>query len=187
MLVGSAAALILLGGLLTGSVAMQRAFAASDRLARAESDMLRVADYMSRDVRNATNINSTATGTVLLTVTTSDYYDRRGTLSDPTDDVANTPVLGRNGATYGASPITIRYLRSGTNILREVRRVDAGVASVATTRIADNVEALAVSVGPQGEITFASSTAMNYRVPKTGGQSPALSFTMTSQPRNSAL
>lgn len=184
MMIGAAVATIVLGGLMTGSIALQRSFSASDRLARAESDILRVADYMARDIRNATSVNTTATSSVLLTVTTGDYYDRRGTPSNTADDVANSPVLGRDGATYGTSAVTIRYLMSGTSILREVSRVDAGVTSVTSTWIADNVDTLTVAADANGTVTFTSAAAMNYGRRKAGTQSPTLSFVMTSQPRN---
>lgn len=185
LMVGAAVASIFLGGLMTGSIALQRSFSASDRLARAQSDLLRVGDYMARDIRNATSINTTATSSVLLTVTTGDYYDRRGTPGNLADDVANSPVLGRTGATYGTSPVSIRYLKSGTSILREVSRVDAGATTVSTTWIADNVDALTVAVDAEGTVTFTSATAMTYRRAKAGTQSPSLSFVMASKPRNS--
>lgn len=184
MLVGSAAGAILLGGLMIGSIAVQRAFSANDQLARAGSDVLRVADFMSRDIRNATSFNTTASGSVVLTVTSGDYYNRNGTPTNLADDVPNSPTLGRTSAAYGTSPVTIRYLTSGTRIAREVSRVDAGVTSVSTTWIADNVDTLTVATNADGAVTFTASTAMNYRLRKTGVQSPTLSFVMASQPRN---
>jgi len=186
LLVGAAAASILLGGLMTGSIAIQRAFSANDKLARAQSDLLRVADYMTRDIRNATTVDTTATSTVLLTVTVSDYYDRKGTPNNRADDVPNAPVLGRTGATYGASPITIRYLKSGTRIGREVSQVDAGVTTKSTTWIADHVDTLTVAVDAKGTATFTSATAMTYSRRKAGSKTLSESFVMTAKPRNPA-
>ncbi len=183
VLIGAAVSAIILGGLLTGSIALQRSFSASDRLARAHADLLRVSDYLARDIRNATSINPTATSTVLLSLTTGDYFDRRGT-SNLADDVANMPTLGRTGATYGANPLTIRYLREGTRILREVKRVDAGVTTTSSTQIADNVENLTVTLAADGKATITSDTAMRYRTRKTNAPSPSLSLVMASQPRN---
>ncbi len=184
MLVGAVATSILLGGLMTGSIAIQRSFAANDQLTRAQSDLLRVADYMTRDIRNSTSVNTTATASVLLTVTAGDYYDRRGTPTNLADDVANSPVLGRTGATYGTSPVTIRYLKSGTRIAREVTRVDAGVSTTSTNWIADNVETLTVTVDAAGKITFTSGTAMNYSLRKADTKTFLQSLVMTSQTRN---
>ncbi len=185
MLIGATAASIFLGGLMTGSIALQRSLSANDQLARAQSDILRVSDYMTRDIRNATTINTAATGSVLLTVTTGDYYNRNGTPNNPADDVPNSPVLGRTTASYGASPVSIRYLKSGTRIAREVTRIDAGVSTTTTTWIADNVDTLSVAADANGNITFTSATAMNYRVRKAGFEVPSLSFVMSSKPRNS--
>ena len=176
LLVGAAVGSIFLGGLMTGSVAIQRSFAASDQLARGESDLLRVADYMTRDIRNATTINATATSTVLLTVTIGDYFSSAG--------VPNSPVLGRTGATYGTNPVSIRYLKSGTRIAREVTRVTAGVSTTTTNWIADNVDVLTVAVSAEGTVTFTSATAMNYGRRNAGTQTPSLSLVMASQPRN---
>ena len=97
MLAGAVASL-LMGGLISGSVALQRTFDASDWQARAEADVNRLVDYVARDIGSASTVNTTANGTVLLTVTKGDYYDRRGTLNDPSDDLPNAPVLGRYGA-----------------------------------------------------------------------------------------
>lgn len=184
MLVGAAVASILLGGLMVGSVALQRSFTASDRLARAQADLLRVGDYMARDIRNATSINATANAGVMLTVTTGDYYDRRGTPNNTSDDVAISPTLGRTGVTYGASPMTIRYVRSGTSILREVTRVDGGASITSTIRIADNVSNLAVAITADGSATITSATTTPYAIRPSGTQSQSISFVMASQPRN---
>ena len=184
MLIAFSVGAVLLAGLLIGSLSLQRSLTASDQLARTQSDLLRVGDYMARDIRNATTVNTTATSTLLLTVTTADYYDRRGTPANLADDIPNAPVLGRTGATYGTSPVTIRYLKNGTSILREVSRVDAGVTSVSTAWIADNVEALAVAMNGDGSVTFTSTTSMKYRTQKAGVPSPLVSFMMTSLPRN---
>jgi Tfp pilus assembly protein PilW len=183
VLLGGAVASIILGALMTGSIALQRSFSASDRLARAQADLLRVSDYMARDIRNATSVNPT-TASVLLSVTTGDYYDRRGTPNTFKDDVPNSPILGRNGVVYGTSPVTIRYLRSGTRVLREITRVDAGATNVTTTQIADNVDNLTVTLAAERAATITSDSALKYKVRKAGAPSPSLSLVMASQPRN---
>lgn len=184
MLIGSVAASIVLGGLMMGSVALQRSFSASDRLARAQGDLHRVADYMSRDIRSAATVDATATPTVLLTLTAADYYNRNGTPSNLADDVANTPSIGRYGATYGSNPVTIRYLKSGTQIVREVSKVDGATTSKSPTTIADNVQNLSVTVNAEGVATITSSAPTQYRWQKAGTQTPAISFVMASLRRN---
>ena len=187
VLIATVAASVVMGGLMTGSIALQRSFSASDRMARTQSDLHRVADYMARDIRNATSINTTATASVVLTLTTSDYYDRRGTPNNRADDVPNSPTLGRSGATYGTNPVTIRYLRSGTQIFREVSQVNAGASSTSTTQIADNVENLSVAVDAEGIATITSTSPMQYGRRTDGSPSRSISFVMASLPRNPGL
>ena len=186
VLIGAAVASIVLGGMMAGSVMLQRSFSASDRLARSHADLTRVADYMSRDIRNATSIDTTPSPSVLLTVTLADYYDRRGTPNNLTDDIPNNPTLGRTMATYGGNPVTIRYLRSGTRVGREVSRTDAGTTT-STAWIADNVDNFTLTLDAKRTATMTSSSAMRYARRKAGAQSPSLSFVMVSQPRNPAL
>ncbi len=187
VLIGAAVASIVLGGMMTGSIVLQRAFSASDRLGRSQGDLIRVADYMSRDVRNATSIDATPSASVLLTVTLADYYDRRGTPNNLTDDVPNSPTLGRTSATYGGSPVTIRYLRAGTRIGREVSQVDGGATTTSTTWIADNVDNFTLTLAANRTATITSSSAMRFGRRKAGAPSPSLSFVMASQPRNPSL
>lgn len=185
VLIAAVSGSIVLGGLIAGSVALISSFSASDRLARTQADLHRVADYMSRDIRNATNVDTTATATTVLTITEADYYNRNGTPNNLADDVPNSPSIGRTGATYGANPVTIRYRKTGTQILRDVTRVDAGVPVTSTTQIADNVENFAVTVDATGTATITSTSSMGYRRRKAGVTSPTISFVMAAQPRNS--
>jgi type II secretory pathway component PulJ len=184
VLIGIAVASIVLGGLMVGSISLQRSFSASDRLASTQADLLRVSDYMARDIRNATSVVTSAGSTLLLTVTTGDYYDRRGTPNNRADDVANSPTLGRTGVTYGTNPITIRYVRSGNRILREVSRVDAGTPVTSSTWIADSVENLSVALDAAGIATITSASTMPYAMRKTGSPAPSLSFVTAAQSRN---
>lgn len=184
LLVAAAVSSIILGALMVGSIALQRSFSASDRLARAQADHIRVADYVARDIRNAKSINTTAAAPAFLTVTTGDYYDRRGTPANVADDVPNKPVLGRTGADYGTSPVSIRYLRSGTRIIREVSRVDAGTTSVSTTQIADNLANVAVAMAADGTATITSTSSVRYGWQRPGTQVPTMTFVLAAQPRN---
>ena len=183
VLIAVATSAIVFGGLMIGSIALQRSFSASERLANAQADLHRVADYMARDFRNATTINATATATVLLTVTMPDYYNRGGTPTNLADDLAHNPVLGRTGATYGANPVTIRYLKTGPRIFRAVTQVDGGASTTATTQIADNVETLTVTLDGEGAATINATSPVAYGRRKTEAQAPSIAFVMVSQPR----
>ncbi len=157
-----AVASLMMGGLLAGAMALNRSFDASDRYARAEGDINRLVDYVARDIQNATNINPTANGTTLLTVTKGDFYDRRGTPTDPTDDRPNSPTIGRYGAVYGSSPMTIKYIFTGSRIRREITQVDSGVPTITSAWIADDVAKFSVSIDSKGVATVNASFATRY-------------------------
>ena len=142
---------------------------------------------MARDIRNATSVNATASATVLLTVTTGDYYNRNGTPNNPKDDTPNSPVLGSSSVTYGSNPITIRYLKSGSRILREVTRFDSGTSGTSSSLIADNVDNVGVTLDAHGSATLTTSTATYYARRKAGAPSPLISLVMAAKPRNPTL
>ncbi len=184
VLLAAAVGSLLLGGLMAGSLALHRTFDASDRQARAEADLNRLVDYVGRDLGSASSVNTSANGSVLLTVTTGDYYDRRGTLSDPSDDIPNTPVIGRYGAAYGSSPVTIKYLKSGTRISREVTQTDNGVTTVTPTWIADDVNTFSVALGAKGIATVTATFSTLYRARAGQNGAPAVTLTKQIYPRN---
>lgn len=190
VLIGAAVGCIVMGALVVGTSALQRAFSANSQLARSDSDLVRVADYMSRDIRNATSVTPggaagpSSTNQVILTLSMSDYYDRKGTPNNAADDVANSPVLTRSGVTYGASPVIVRYLKSGSRIGREVTRTDNGASGASVTWIADAVSTLSVTLDADRVATIASSSATYYRVPSAGKTTPSTTFVMASQARN---
>lgn len=192
LLVGAAVGSIVLGALLVGTSALHRAFSANSQLARSDGDLVRVADYLARDIQNATSVsvangaNSGAADSVILTLSMVDYFDRKGTPGNASDDVANSPVLTRSGVTYGASAIDVRYLKSGSRIAREVTRTDNGAKVTSLTWIADAVNSLSVTFDADGAAIIASSSASYYRVPSTAKTLPSTTFVMASRTRNSA-
>lgn len=183
LLIASAVGSLVLGGLMTGSMALQRAFAASEQHAVAEADLLRVADYVARDIRCATSITTAVTAPVLLTLTTGDVYDRRGTPGNTADDIPNSPVLTRTGVSYGTSPVTIRYLKSGTRISREVSQTDADVTTVTSTWIGDNLDTLTFTRDAAGVVTISAEYAMRFSVRTGGATAPKRTLTMLVYPR----
>ncbi len=190
VLVGAAVGSIVLGALMVGTSALQRAFSANSQLASSEADLMRVADYMSKDIRNATSVtpggtaNGTSGETVILRLSTVDYYDRKGTPSNSTDDTPISPVLTRTGVAYGASPVTIRYLKSGNRIARELTRTDNGVSTTSVTWIADAVSSLAVTFDANQVATISSSSATHFRISSSGKPLPSTTFVMASQSKN---
>lgn len=184
VLIGTTAASMILGALMIGSIALQRSFSASNQLANTQADLARVADYIARDIRNATSFTAAPNSSTILSVTVGDYYNRRGTPNDPTDDISNSPTLGRTGAVYGSAPVTIRYGRNGNRIFREVSRVDGGATTTSVTWLADDVRDLAVTVDAEGNATVSTASTINYRVPRVGAAFSSVSLVMASQSRN---
>ena len=148
-LVASAAASLVLGALITTSVALQKSFSAAVAYATAEGDQLRFSDYVALDCRrastakvdNGVTINGISTNNVL-TLTIPDYYDSYDTNGNPYPCPETSPApspashpkdptLVNNAVTYGGTPRTIRYYAQGNRFYREQN----GVA----TAIADNV------------------------------------------------
>ena len=175
---------LMMGGLMAGSMALTRTFNASDRYSRAEGDVNRLVDYVARDIRTATKVDPSVSGSTVLTVTRWDYYDRRGTLTDTSDDKPNAPVLGRYGAVYGTMPVTIKYALVGSRIRRDVTEVDGGVATTTSAWIADDVANFSVTLGSNGVATVSASFATRYGPRQGDIQGATATFSKQIYPRN---
>jgi len=177
-MVGVAIASIVLGALMVGTIALQRAFAASDSLASAQADLIRAGDYMTRDIRNSLTMTTGTSPAAVLTLTTGDYFDRKGKKSNA--QTPNSPTLELTRAVYGDSPVTIRYFLTTNRVRREVTNSDG----VTNTWIAENVNSLAVSINA-GIAIITSTATTGYRIPKPGAAASTLSLVMAARPRNS--
>ena len=146
-LVASAAASLVLGALITTSVALQKSFSAAVAYATAEGDQLRFSDYVALDCRrastakvdNGVTINGISTNNVL-TLTIPDYYDSYDTNGNPYPCPETSPApspashpkdptLVNNAVTYGGTPRTIRYYAQGSQFYREQNGVAAAIAN----------------------------------------------------------
>lgn len=131
---------IILAVILAAGVTLQKSYAAVEAYATAESDQLRILDYIAMDCRRATTaqvvaspVNSAANA---LKLTLPAYYSTTGTTA-----VANPPTVSGSTLSYGAGSVTIQYYQNGNNFIREVI---AG-ASDNTTPIAKNVSTFTVN------------------------------------------
>lgn len=97
---------LLCGGLITGSILLQKSFVASRYHILAQAQQMRLTDYMDLDLRRALSV-STVGG---LTMTIPDYYDSTGKPRDP--------VIRNGAAIYGPATKTIRYYQEGATIYR---------------------------------------------------------------------
>ena len=146
-LVASAAASLVLGALITTSVALQKSFSAAVAYATAEGDQLRFSDYVALDCRrastakvdNGVTINGISTNNVL-TLTIPDYYDSYDTNGNPYPCPETSPApspashpkdptLVNTAVTYGGTPRTIRYYAQGNRFYREQNGVATAIAN----------------------------------------------------------
>jgi type II secretory pathway pseudopilin PulG len=108
LMVAMAISSLLCAALITGTISLQKSFIASRHHILAQSEQMRLIDYMNLDLRRALSVT---TGTDRLTVTIPDYYDSFG---EPRD-----PEIKGGMAVYGPSPKTITYFKQGETIYRQ--------------------------------------------------------------------
>ena len=132
-----------MGTLLTGSIALQRSFAASTQFAIAQSNQTRAIDYLTRDIRRSITMTSPS-ASVPVSLTIPSYY---------TAGVPRDPVRVGSGVGYGNNPITINYKLENGNLIREedgVQQVIAeGISECSTVLGADGVATVKVSFTPR--------------------------------------
>jgi hypothetical protein len=132
-LAGSA---IVLTALVVGGIALQRSFAAVEAYSTADSDELRVSDYIALDVRRALTASVDANNVLALTI--PNYYDANNTSPKWTNAHPLAPSFDTNGAVqYGSGTTTVRYYKLASTFVREIN----GTANT----IASNVSSFSVS------------------------------------------
>jgi type II secretory pathway pseudopilin PulG len=98
---------LLCGALITGSISLQKSFAASRHHVLAQAEQMRLMDYMNLDLRRALSVSTT---TDRLTLTIPDFYDSS---EQPRD-----PYIKDGRVIYGPVPKTIVYYKEGGVIYR---------------------------------------------------------------------
>ena len=107
---------MLMAGLLTSSIALQKVFKGSDEYATDISDQTRVMDYISRDARRALTVDTSVPNKVTMTIPLSEYPNDHATVSLRGQPIPPTITGGK--AAYGA-PVTVAYYIEGSNFIRE--------------------------------------------------------------------
>lgn len=108
--------------LMAGVLSLSSSFASADDYSRAQEDQLNLSDFLSLDLRRATNIVTSNDTNVLLRVEIPTY--------------TNNPTITSDGrVTYGTTPTTITYTRSGSDI----RRTESNSVTNITIRVARDV------------------------------------------------
>ncbi len=130
----------ILAGIIAATVSLQRSFLATETYSGAESDQLRVLDYIAMDCRRA--LTATVTGGSI-TLTLPAYFNSSSTPAYQ----PYMPTISSGNIVYGSGSVQITYAQSGKNFTREVKVLDAGGSTVSdnTTPIARNVSTFTVT------------------------------------------
>lgn len=162
VMVGSAVSITILGALLTGTIALQRSYQASEYYAEASGDQVRALDYIVRDTRGALTVQ-VSTDLKTLTLTLPAYYSSYDAQGNP-NGAPVTPTISNNVVTYGnsATPITIAYFVSGNSLIRQVTIGSTNTTSQSV--IANNVDNFAFTFGAvDSTITASISFSPRFR------------------------
>jgi Tfp pilus assembly protein PilW len=130
-LIGALISGLLLAALAAGSIALIKSYNASEDYSNAQTDQLRVLDYISRDVRRALTVAVTA-NPPKLTLTVPDQY----AAANP-DRTFRAPTMTNQGpvltATYGTAPVTVSYYVANSNFVRD----ENGVVNIIAQAVSD--------------------------------------------------
>lgn len=107
LMVAMAISSVLSLGLVTGSMAIQKSFAASRHHIDAQAQQMRLMDHMTLDLRQALTV---VVEDSRLTLTIPDYLDASGQARDPS--------ISGGLAVYGPTPRTVMYYQLGSAIYR---------------------------------------------------------------------
>jgi Tfp pilus assembly protein PilW len=165
LLVTTAMSSVIMAGLATGTIALQRGYAAADYSIRCQVDQMRVIDYISRDLRRAQSV-------------TTENLGRKLVLTVPDQQVAGSRILRVPTVTggvvrYGGAAISISYYIEGDVFYRE----EAGVrAAIANKRL----ENFLVSIDAEQVVSF--QLAFTPTFTRSSGYGQAAATIVTSIP-----
>jgi type II secretory pathway component PulJ len=128
LLVATGISSVVGAALLTGSVLVQKSFAASRHHIDAQAEQLRLIDYMGLDLRRALSVSVTATASgSQLALTIPDYYEPDP--AHPPQLRPRTPVISNGTVVYGTAPIAISYYKRDSSIYRRQGTVETALAT----------------------------------------------------------
>ena len=149
VLVSAVITSLAMGTLLTGSIALQRSFAASTQFAIAQSNQARAIDYLTRDIRRSITITSPS-DSVAVSLTIPSYY---------ASGLPQDPVRAQGRVSYGNHPITVEYKLKNGDLIRE----QDGIGEV----IAEGISQCTVVLGADGVATVKVSFTPRFRMPNS--------------------
>ncbi len=166
MLVAVGASMVILLGLVLGSMSLQRSYAATDQYGTAQNSELRVMDYLTRDLRRAMTVSVTPDKTQV-SVTVPDYYDKYDANGNPilsSDPAVGSnpldPVITTGAPVFGTNPLTITYFVDPTTnaLIRQVNWKVGATAQQSAVTIADSVQNFQLAFVNYGSVIQAQIT-----------------------------
>lgn len=156
---------LIFSGFLAGSIMLQQQFAASTAFAQAQTEQVRVMDYIDMDLRRATAV-TLANGATPLTVTLPDYYQTVNGKKTP-----RVPAKSGTRVQYnGAATTAVSYSLQGNNLIRTA----GGVG----TTIATTVQSFPTPVLSSDRRSVTVSLTFSYKMKRSG---TAQTVTLTSK------
>ena len=140
LLIGAAVSTMMLTGLITATIALQRSYKASEYYAEATADQVRALDYITRDTRGALTATVSPDGNSL-TLTLPAYYTAYDAEGNPASGATTVvPTISPNNDTnYGttAQQLTVLYTVSSGKLIRQVQ---VGTAAASQSVIASDID-----------------------------------------------
>ena len=189
---------LVLGGLIVGSIALQRSLAATLDYAIAQNDQSRISDYLAVDMRRALDVSPDGSGGV--TMTLPNFYNPDGTVKSPT--IVSTMgwpskkrkkkknkhgnIITSQTASYDpVSTVTVKYYKGNASAVgkdtTKFYRESGGVAKAIASDVADFQ--LTIS-DDETMATTAITFAPRFRLLKTYGANPTTTLYQTTLLRN---
>ena len=189
---------IILAGLIAGSIALQRSFAATIDYGAAQSDQMRISDYLAVDMRRALTVVPDGTGGVTLTL--PNFYNSDGTAKSPTvistmgwpakkrkkkKNKHQNIITSQTTAYDAGATTTVKYYKGDSTALgkdpSKFYRESAGVARAIATDVSD----FQVTLSEDGDLAHTSITfTPRFKMHRTSGDDAGTTYSQTTLLRN---
>ena len=198
LLVATGVSGLVLGALVAGSIALQRSFAATIDYGNAQSDQMRISDYLAVDMRRALTVVPDGAGGV--TMTLPNYYNSDGTAKSPT--VISTMgwpskkrkkkkhkhqniIISQTTAYDAGATTTVKYYKGNAGAVgkdpAKFYRESAGIARAIATDVSD----FQVTLSEDGDLARTSITfTPRFKMHRTSGEDASTTYSQTTLLRN---
>jgi Tfp pilus assembly protein PilW len=179
MMVAMGITMLILLALITGAIALQRSYSATDQYANAQNSELRVMDYLMRDLRRAgfgglsapaywtgsSNSPISISNSAQVSILVPDYYNAYDANGNPStvagiNSQPNDPVLTTGTPVFGSNLVMITYYVDANtqSLVRQIDWTASGVAKTSRTVIADGVQLFQLGFVNFGSVVQATIT-----------------------------